>query len=106
MTLIFDSGDAIVAKLNHLELLLMTWQDALNAFKGDVDAMVTRVNTDLTNFGQQVTTLQQQVTDLQNQLNSAEIPADAQATLDAMDQTIKSLDVPAPVEPPTPPPAS
>lgn len=101
MTIIFDVGDQTLPLLRQilglLETLPMSWQDSFTKFSGDVDAMVTRVTGD-------IDTLKAQVATLQSQLSSADIPADAQATLDAIDSKINSLDVAAPTPPPTPAP--
>lgn len=102
--LVIDCADKILAKLDHLEALFVSWQDALNKLKADFDAAATRVNGDLATLNTQVGDLKTQVTTLTTQLANSDIPADAQATLDALDAAVNALDVPAPVPtPPTPP---
>ena len=113
MTILIDVGDRVIPLLNrifsHLQKLegnLMGWQDAIAKIAADFDAAVTRHNDKLDKLNAQVTDLQTQVATLQQQLNSANIPADAQATLDALDAKINALDVPAPITPPDQPPAT
>ena len=81
--------------LDFSEKLLMSWQDSFNKFSTDVDACISRVQSHLTDLQNQVSTLQQQ-------LANADIPADAQATLDALDAKVNAFDVQPPT-PPTPP---
>jgi hypothetical protein len=70
----------------------MSWQDSFAKFSGDVDACFARVQSHLTDLSNQIATLQQQ-------LANTDIPADAQATLDAIDAKVNAFDV----APPTPP---
>jgi hypothetical protein len=72
--------------------MLMSWQDTANKLTADWQAASQRITAHLDDLANQVAALKQQ-------LASADIPADAQATLDALDRSITSFDVPAPPPP-------
>lgn len=97
VTIIFDGGDRILAKLTLLEELLMTSQQIIDKLAADFAATSTRV-------GGQIDTLKSQMAALQQQLASQDVSPETQAAADALDNAINSFQVPPPPDVPTPDP--
>jgi hypothetical protein len=92
----------LLALPGKLEALLMTWQEIANKLSADWDATAARVNADMDKFRTDIADARNLAASLKDQLANVAVPADAQATFDALDAKITGFDVPPPIPPPAP----